>query len=369
MSGFCKPIVLFCTGLILVSIGCPAAQAHQPIIEQQSRAVIERDKVLDLTKATGLKNPTFASLAVYGALVEPSEVDLYSFTTEKDAELPIEVLVPVRTHNRNFYPAFVLISPSQGAQQSTDGRLPFILPEGFTATVVEIPRYQRDIFFEPFSSERLYRGKEETVSVSAGTTYYLTVYEPEHYTGDYSLGIGTVENFSDVSFLTLIQNVLEIKLGITGGRTVPWVDIIGLFLFMAGFIIGLGAVTVVGLPGFLARKSPYWTEVTTRMHKISKPVIWIGIGLATVGALIYYRVDGLSGTAVFHVVLLLILGINGLFTSFIVSPYLHRRESEGKTEALLPAKWRRRITLSFIISFIGWWLALFFLVWHLLFLR
>ena len=48
-------------------------------------------------------------------------------------------------------------------------------------------------------------------------------------------------------------------------------DFIGLFIFIAGFIIGLGAVTVIDIHGFLGRKSAYWTEATIRTHKVTKP--------------------------------------------------------------------------------------------------
>ena len=36
---------------------------------------------------------------------------------------------------------------------------------------------------------------------------------------------------------------------------IPWLDIIGLFLFIAGFTIGLGAVTVIDIHGFFGRKT------------------------------------------------------------------------------------------------------------------
>ena len=66
-------------------------------------------------------------------------------------------------------------------------------------------------------------------------------------------------------------------------------DIIGLFLFLAGYVLGLGAVTVIDIHGFLGRTSSYWTEATTRTHKITKPLIWIGITCTIVGGLLFYR--------------------------------------------------------------------------------
>jgi hypothetical protein len=146
----------------------------------------------------------------------------------------------------------------------------------------------------------------------------------------------------------------------------PWIDIIGLFIFLAGFIIGLGAVTIIDLHGFLGRKSPYWTEATTRTHKVTKPLIWIGLLLTIIGGLITYRMTGLTGIPLYQALIGTVLVLNGLFLSFGVSPFLLKREKEGRSAELLPSSWQVKIIISFIISFLGWWSALFLLVWFLL---
>jgi hypothetical protein len=162
---------------------------------------------------------------------------------------------------------------------------------------------------------------------------------------------------------------LFVFLGIWSNKVFPWADILGLFLFIAGFIIGLGAVTVIDLHGFLGRKSSYWTEATIRTHKITKPLIWIGILLAISGGLITYRDIGFSGISLIHGVLAVALILNGAFLSFRVSPRLLRREKEGKARELLPADLQIRIAVSFVVSVIGWWSSLFFLVWYIVVLR
>ena len=100
------------------------------------------------------------------------------------------------------------------------------------------------------------------------------------------------------------------------------VDFIGLFLLLAGFIIGLGAVTVIDIHGFLGRKSPYWSEATVRTHKVTKPLIWIGISLVAIGGSIFYRGEIFSNLVALHGAIILMLIINGCFLSFRVSPYL-----------------------------------------------
>ncbi|MEX0689872.1 MAG: hypothetical protein WD095_00335 [Candidatus Paceibacterota bacterium] len=142
-------------------------------------------------------------------------------------------------------------------------------------------------------------------------------------------------------------------------------DLIGLFIFIAGFIIGLGAVTVIDLHGFLGRKSSYWTKATIRTHKVTKPLIWIGMILAIVGGFILYRDLGLVGIPLYHGLIAVVLVLNGVFLSFYVSPFLLKREKEGKDEELLPQSLQNKITASFIVSFTGWWFAVLLLAYYL----
>lgn len=139
-----------------------------------------------------------------------------------------------------------------------------------------------------------------------------------------------------------------------------------LFIMLAGFIIGLGAVTVIDILGFLARKSPYWTQSTIRTHKVTKPLIWIGIFLVIIGASFFYSNFHFNNIVLFHIISVIILIINGLFLSFRVSPYLLKKEEKGKDSELLPNSWQIKITISFIISFLLWWSNLFLLVYFLI---
>ncbi len=149
--------------------------------------------------------------------------------------------------------------------------------------------------------------------------------------------------------------------------TIPLVvDTIGLFLLLAGFIIGLGAVTVIDIHGFLGRKSSYWTEATIRTHKVTKPLIWVGIILAVGGGLIFYRDQSFSGIPLVHIIIAFVLIINGCFLSFKVSPFLLQREKEGRSGELLPVLWQKKIMASLIVSDIGWWGGLLLLVMHII---
>ncbi len=150
------------------------------------------------------------------------------------------------------------------------------------------------------------------------------------------------------------------------GLSINWLDFIGLFLLLAGFVIGLGAVTVIDLHGFLGRKSHYWTEATTRTHKVTKPMIWLGMSLAIIGGILFYRHSGFSGIPRIHTSVAAVLLLNGYFLSFKVSPFLLAREKVGQQAELLPAVWQRKIMVSLIVSDVGWWGSLGLLVLFLL---
>ncbi|MEO6509115.1 MAG: hypothetical protein ABIO02_04115 [Patescibacteria group bacterium] len=157
-----------------------------------------------------------------------------------------------------------------------------------------------------------------------------------------------------------------VNLGLTN-QFIPWVSILGLFLFLAGFIIGLGAVTVIDLLGFLGRRSTYWTETTIRAHKVTKPLIWLGTSLSCVGGIIFYSNNSYSPIIVIHTVLAILLILNGCFLSFYVSPILLNKEKNEKEHiTTLPTSLQAKIAISFVISFAGWWSSLLLLVVYLL---
>ena len=135
---------------------------------------------------------------------------------------------------------------------------------------------------------------------------------------------------------------------------------------LAGFVIGQGAVTVIDWHGFLGRKSGYWTEATTRTHKVTKPLIWLGLILSVSGGIILYREETLRGIPLIHLMLAGGLVLNGCWLSFKVSPYLLKRESAGQAAELLPQAWQRKIMLSFFVSVFGWWGSLFLLAYYLI---
>lgn len=333
--------------------------AHAPVTDDAGVGA----ESATLETAVLLDDPSQQSLAIYGSLVGFDEIDLYRFEAAEEQVMPFELFVPVRKGLQAFRPSLAVIGSD--VESHDRALLPFEIEEDFGIHVITAPSGERGIFYEEYGQESLWQNREEKLRIATDTTYYVAVWEPNGVAGDYSLGIGTVENFQDANLFALVGEVMKIKLGMHAGKSIPWSEVLALFLMLAGFIVGLGAVTVIDWHGFMATRSAYWTEATIRSHKITKPLIWFGTALAAVGGYLFYRPTGLSGTALFHLLLLIILVLNGLFLSFVVSPELLKREKAGKAAKLLPKKLQMKIAGSFIISFLGWWTAVFLLAWKL----
>ncbi len=135
------------------------------------------------------------------------------------------------------------------------------------------------------------------------------------------------------------------------------------FTTLTGYIIGLGGVTVVNLLGFLGRKNSYWTEIAIRSHKVMNVLIWIGISLKVLGEYFLYQSLGFPSISVLLFMISGFLIANGCILSFYVSPRLVEREKEGRAAEVLPKKLRNLITVSFVVSFIGWWSSVLISSW------
>jgi hypothetical protein len=141
--------------------------------------------------------------------------------------------------------------------------------------------------------------------------------------------------------------------------------IISHVLLLAGLIIGLGAVTVIDLHGWLGRKSGYWTLATTRTHKVTKPLIWFGILLAIIGGVGVFGNESLESNGIARYLLIdaVLLLLNGCYLSFVISPLMLRREKQGKDSEVLPKAWQYRIAASMMVSFVSWWSAVLMIAW------
>ncbi|MEX0920579.1 MAG: hypothetical protein WDZ69_03295 [Candidatus Pacearchaeota archaeon] len=126
-----------------------------------------------------------------------------------------------------------------------------------------------------------------------------------------------------------------------------------LFFHFAGIIIGLGAVTVIDLMGFISRKDKKWTRTTIQAHHVTKPLIWIGSLLLIATFVFIFPREGITTLNLAKSGLLVIMALNGSFLSFYVSPRLDKLAGKN---VLLHSSLQNKIATSMIISFLSWWI-------------
>lgn len=141
-------------------------------------------------------------------------------------------------------------------------------------------------------------------------------------------------------------------------------DHVFLVVVIIGYIIGLGATTVIDMLGLLGVKSTYWTTITIATHKITKPLILIGAFIKLVGD-IFLLNNGIIKLESLYWIFSCILYINGLILSLVISPILLKLEKEHTKPFLLPNKLQLIIALQFVISAICWWGSLLLLLFNL----
>jgi hypothetical protein len=273
-------------------------------------------------------------------LESPNEVDLYAFVPANGGPIPVEAMVPAQQLNYNFRPAVIIIgrdiAPQE--QQNSPPNLPFELPDGFRARVITPPEGERNSFIERRTLERLYRGNEQWIQLTAGQPYYIAVYDPNHFTGSYSLGIGAVDNFKGVSKYSIFKTIVAIKMGMFGGRRFPWLDFMGLFMLAAGLTLGAGAVIIVWLSSRSANLMVNHSDRASRILRLAMKYVWIGLLLAVVGGALLYRRSYLSGVATFQALLALALVFYAVYLS-------SRKVEAGKGLAVFSMVWLSQVFL------------------------
>lgn len=125
-----------------------------------------------------------------------------------------------------------------------------------------------------------------------------------------------------------------------------------LLIHIIGLIIGLGAVMVIDVLGFLGRNSKQWTKTTIEAHYVTKPLIWIGTILIFFSWIFIVIGRDFSGIVLLKSVILFFMVLNGVFLSFYVSPRLTKLRGKN---VLLPKELKLKIMFSMILSDIFWW--------------
>ncbi len=168
--------------VLLLSILCPAIQAHRPIFSD--KAATDPDTAVQITQPD-------ISQVIYREITEEAKQIWLAFDAKEGFGLYIQIGVPVLDRLKEFRPAMLVVGPGLPEEN-----LPFKLPAGTgakdypTAGVGE-PKF----FHEPFTGTDSWILRSETFVLPKTGRYYVVAYVPSGDKGKLWLSVGKKESF------------------------------------------------------------------------------------------------------------------------------------------------------------------------------
>jgi hypothetical protein len=152
-------------------------------------------------------------ITVYGRLRNPSEVDVYLFTAQKDASSFITVSVPVWPSTGSYRPAAIFL-PASALSGRTMGELPALIGQYADILDPGLPNRQR--FYDALSGSNYYSGGSSQVTLKRGKSYAIVIFNADGQAGPYRLDISErVPTTSEG--LSHPLRLLRLKFGAYGG--------------------------------------------------------------------------------------------------------------------------------------------------------
>ncbi len=364
--------------IFLLLLSSTIVGAYEPVIKVP--AISNSSSVWN--DAVQLEDPSVSSKAIYGSLNETELFDYYTFVATSDGTIDISIGKRLGSGSDTFAPLFAFIYPNTASiTDDQDIEDDVVVDDEEQQAPITVPDAQYDApdGYEVVFSDNLtdilsenyryglvaqtyQRSPVQSFDVKKGERYYVGVIDSVSGSGDYVLFLGDEDIYSISNPFSLISNIAVINLGLESSENISWSNYLATLLIIVGLIVALGSVLVIDIHGYLARKSEYWTEATTRSHKITKPLIWIGTSLYALGLYLYFSALQFSGSGLILLVLLAVMILNGAYLSFVVSPHLLSRELDSQSSSILEPKWQKRVTMSFMISAFSWWSSVLLIV-------
>ena len=157
------------------------ASAHQPTTASDFEFVVEKPKI---------------SYALVGSFDDGDEVYTVRLAYDEPFALPFELLTEHREKFKEFRPAYAVVGPGLPAPSDADREvLPRDVPDG-AGVFIDRNDGEREAIFESVMRRAYYSSGAIALPLLA-ETYEVWVWSPDGDVGDFTLGFGVEEDFSD----------------------------------------------------------------------------------------------------------------------------------------------------------------------------
>lgn len=188
--------LVYITSLLVLLYFFPTpVSANQPVIENHTTAAsftLSSSELYATNQPLG--DPTVTGITLYGQLSESGQVDVFSFVPAQDETLPIELVVPAKTRLGSFKPTVIIVGQNLPPQETLE--TPVAIPLGYDQYVLLSPKGRRTAYFDYWGLQLIFSGSVASIPVTAGTPYFLIVYDPRESSGEYRIKVGTQSNIA-----------------------------------------------------------------------------------------------------------------------------------------------------------------------------
>ncbi len=167
-----------------------AVGAHQPTTSEDFEFDVPKPQI---------------SYAFVGSFEEGDEVFTVRMTHEEPFALPFELLTEHKAKFEDFRPAYAVVGPGLPAPTDADREfLPREVPDG-VGVFVERNDGEREALFETVMRRAYYSSGPIALALVEGD-YEVWIWSPDGEVGDFTLGFGVEEDFSDGGWGGLIRD-------------------------------------------------------------------------------------------------------------------------------------------------------------------
>ena len=183
--------------LLLLFVLTEPIFAHKPIWSDKP--------AFDANTAIALIDPNISQVVYRYLPAGPNQI----WTTQKahaDFELYVQIGVPVIDRLKNFRPSLAVIGSGL-----PEPNLPFEIPAGNGAIVVDTNSTEPRFFHEPFTSTDSWILTSRTIKLPESGRFYVVAFDPEKAGGKLWISIGQKERFGLADFLNIFQTIRLVR--------------------------------------------------------------------------------------------------------------------------------------------------------------
>ena len=183
--------------LLLTFIFTEPIFAHKPIWSDKP--------AVDFNTAIALIDPNISQVVYRYLPAGPNQI-WTTQTAHADFELYVQIGVPVIDRLKNFRPFLAVIGSGL-----PEPNLPFEIPGGYGAVVIDTNSTEPRFFHEPFTSTDSWILTGRTIKLPESGRFYVVAFDPKKAGGKLWISVGQKERFGLADFLNIFQTIRLVR--------------------------------------------------------------------------------------------------------------------------------------------------------------